>query len=90
MNFHYARWLVALVSICCVTGVAQAGPITKVVKDKCAADYHKYCEEYGLETTALRVCMNKAGQNLSKACVDALVQTGEVSQAEVDRRKGAR
>ena len=29
----------------------------------------------------------KAGKSLSKACVKALIQSGEVSQAEVDRRK---
>jgi hypothetical protein len=88
MKSHYARWLIALALICGV-GAAEAGPITKVVKDKCAADYHKYCDEYGLETSALRVCMNKVGQSLSRGCVDALLETGEVSQAEVDRRKAS-
>jgi hypothetical protein len=33
--------------------------------------------------------MDKAGHNLSKACVNALVHAGEVSQAEVNRRKAA-
>ena len=40
-----------------------------------------------LETAALRNCMDMAGKSLSKACVKALIQSGEVSQAEVDRRK---
>jgi hypothetical protein len=31
--------------------------------------------------------MDKAGKSLSKPCVKALIQSGEVSQAEVDRRK---
>jgi hypothetical protein len=38
----------------------------------------------------LRVCMDKAGSNLSKSCVNALIQAGEVSQAEVNRRKANR
>jgi hypothetical protein len=59
------------------------------VKQFCAADYHKYCGEYGLETAALRVCMDKNGHSLSKGCVNALVASGEVSQAEVNRRKKA-
>jgi hypothetical protein len=88
MNSHYARWLVALALIC-GGGAAEAGSIAKVVKDNCAADYHKYCDEYGLETSALRVCMNKVGQSLSKGCVDALLETGEVSQAEINRRKAS-
>jgi hypothetical protein len=31
--------------------------------------------------------MNKAGQNLSHGCVNALVSDGQVSRAEVERRK---
>jgi hypothetical protein len=33
--------------------------------------------------------MDKAGKGLSKSCVKALIQSGEVSQAEVDRRKAS-
>jgi hypothetical protein len=31
--------------------------------------------------------MDRNGRSLSKSCVQALVASGEVSQAEVDRRK---
>jgi hypothetical protein len=34
--------------------------------------------------------MRKAGPGLSPACVQALVRTGQVSQAEVDKVKAAR
>ena len=60
---------------------------SKAVQQVCSADYHKYCGEYGLESAALRNCMDKAGHSLSKSCVNALVDAGEVSQAEVDRRR---
>ncbi len=73
----------------CFAGLAQADPYSKAVQKACGADYHKYCGEYGLESAALRVCMDKAGASLSKGCVNALVQAGEVSQAEVERRKSA-
>jgi hypothetical protein len=33
--------------------------------------------------------MDKAGAKLSKTCVNALVKGGQVSQAEVNRRKKA-
>jgi hypothetical protein len=71
-------------------GTAGADSYSKAVKQSCAADYHKYCGEYGLESAALRICMDKAGNNLSKACVKALIASGEVSQAEVNRRKASR
>ena len=66
---------------------AQAGTITKGMQNNCANDYKKFCGDYGLQTSALNLCMRKAGPSLSPACVQALVQAGKVSQAEVDRIK---
>ena len=57
------------------------------VQRACANDYHAKCGEYGIETRALRICMDKAGQQLSHGCVNALVAEGQVSRAEVERRK---
>src|SRR5262252_4094131 len=57
------------------------------VQHACANDYRAHCGEYGIETSALRLCMNKAGQQLSHGCVNALVADGQVSRAEVERRK---
>jgi hypothetical protein len=76
-------------ALICFAGSAHADRYSKAVQKACGADYHKYCGEYGLESAALRVCMDKAGKSLSKSCVNALVQAGEVSQAEVNRRKAA-
>jgi hypothetical protein len=79
---------IALAFVICCGGTALAqSHYSKAVQKACAADYHAHCAEYGLESAALRVCMDKNGQSLSKTCVQALVAAGEVSQAEVDRRK---
>jgi hypothetical protein len=72
---------------CCAGGAAAESAYSKAVQQACAKDYHAYCGDYGLETAALRSCMDRAGHSLSKSCVQALVASGEVSQAEVDRRK---
>jgi hypothetical protein len=66
---------------------SQAGTITKGMQNNCVNDYKKFCGEYGLQTSALNLCMRKAGPSLSPACVRALVQAGKISQAEVDRIK---
>lgn len=66
---------------------AQAGNITKGMQNNCANDYKKFCGDYGLQTAALNLCMKKAGPSLSPACVQALVQAGKVSQADVDKIK---
>ena len=81
-----------LLSLLCVFTASsdawpQAGTITKGMQNFCANDYKKFCGDYGLQTSALNLCMRKAGPSLSPACVKALVQAGKVSQAEVDRAK---
>ena len=66
---------------------AQAGTITKSMQNNCVNDYKKFCGDYGLQSAALNLCMKKAGPSLSPACVQALVQAGKISQAEVNRVK---
>ena len=78
--------LVGLAVIAC-TGLAEAAPITKLERQQCQSDYKQYCGEYGLDSPALRTCMDKNGKHLSKGCVEALIDAGEVSHAEVERRK---
>lgn len=73
-----------------LAGPALALSYSEAVKKYCRDDYKKYCGEYGLETNALRNCMDRNGDKLSKACVDALIQSGEVSRKEVERRRKAK
>jgi hypothetical protein len=84
----YSRLLVAILGLVLSTGVAPAQhSYSKAVQKACANDYKQHCGQYGIETEALRLCMDRAGQRLTKACVDALVSDGEVSKQEVERRK---
>jgi hypothetical protein len=78
-------------AVLAIPAIAAAEPIpySKTVQKFCAADYKKYCGDYGLESTALRACMDRNGHSLSPSCVKALVSDGQVTQAEVDRRKKA-
>jgi hypothetical protein len=69
-----------------VCGVCSAQAAHKDVKH-CANDYRNFCHQWGLETKGLENCMRKHGDRLSNACIAALVKSGNVSQAEVDRRK---
>jgi hypothetical protein len=91
MTQNRPRWIAASVMVLCCfapTSVwSQAGTITKDMQNSCANDYKKYCGDYGLQTSALNLCMKKAGPGLSPACVQALVKAGKVSQAEVDKIK---
>jgi hypothetical protein len=69
-----------------ISGISSVGAAHKDVKH-CADDYRKFCHQWGLETKGLENCMRKHGDKLTNSCIAALVKSGEVSQAEVDRRK---
>ena len=57
------------------------------VQIACASDYYAYCSQHPEEGPAVRRCMSAHGQKLSWGCINALVAAGEVSKAEVERRK---
>ena len=67
-------------------GVYSAQAAHKDVKH-CANDYRKFCHAWGLETKGLENCMRKHGDNLTNACIAALVKRERLTQAEVNRRK---
>lgn len=66
---------------------AFAGPVTDEEKQFCAHDYRQYCGQDGLGSNLLRDCMNQHGKNLSEQCIKALVDAGEVTEAEVEQRE---
>ena len=71
-----------------LTGSALAQhAYSDAVQRACASDYKQYCREYGIETEALRLCMDRVGQKLTKTCVDALVADGEISKRQVEVRQ---
>jgi len=77
----------AIVCFCGSLASAEPRKITEREKQHCAEDYKKLCGEYGLQSNALRNCMNRNGRSLSHNCVEALIDAGEVSRREVERRK---
>lgn len=75
-----------------LTGVltTQAGAVSLGVKIACASDYYSYCSQHSPGSSGVRQCMRSHGSQLSKRCVSALIAAGEVSQADVDRRRAAK
>jgi len=85
--------MVALLRLAFLFAVIVASPASaqhiysQAVQKACASDHKQHCREYGIETEALRLCMDRVGQKLTQTCVDALVADGEISKQEVERRK---
>jgi hypothetical protein len=78
-----------VLTVCWNASLCNAEPrkITEAEKNFCAEAYRKYCSEYGLESAALRNCMDRNGRALPHDCIEALIDAGEVSRGEVERRK---
>jgi hypothetical protein len=76
---------IAFVATFCTA--AYAGPVTDEERQFCAHDYRQYCGQDGLGSNLLRDCMNAHGKSLSEQCIKALVDAGEVSEAEVEKRE---
>jgi hypothetical protein len=87
----FIHFLIAALALALAAGAAEAqsSRYSKQLQRACANDYKAYCGQYGIETEALRLCMDRVGHRLTKTCVNALVAEGEVSRAEVNRRKRA-
>jgi len=79
--------LAALVLCALLVQTSQVGAVNRAVKFACMSDYFAYCSQHEVGSQALRQCMRSVGSKLSKRCVSALVAAGEVSKAEVTRRK---
>lgn len=79
----------AMVLAACLLAPANAFAYGPKVKKYCANDYFDHCHLHRLGTPELRSCMRKAGAKLTPGCVNALIQEGEVSAAEVAQRRAA-
>jgi hypothetical protein len=66
---------------------AEAQNITKAVQDACEWEYDKFCNQYGLGSELLNMCFKQNASQLTKACVDALVAAGDVSEEYVQQQK---
>lgn len=60
---------------------ADSGPYSARVRRACKGDYNRFCPGYSLYGSELRRCMQSAGKAISKSCVRALVDAGEVPRS---------
>jgi hypothetical protein len=57
--------------------------ITQALKDACHDDYLAYCDGMTVPSPQLRSCLRAHMMLLSKRCLHALVNNGEVSKADI-------
>jgi hypothetical protein len=73
-TIKFAALSVALVALSATSGSA----LSRKVKDACAGDYQDYCSQYVPDSTQARRCFESNHKALSKPCIRALVDAGEV------------
>lgn len=80
-------WLFgATFGLCCALAAPPAAhAVDPAVSHACKGDYLRHCAGLPLDSPDLRRCMRKVGENLSKPCLVALVNAGEVTQADIER-----
>lgn len=66
--------------------VPSAAQYSAAIKGACKRDYKRFCGVYGVKDPGLRKCMDQAGRSLSRACVKALVDSGEVTKERATQR----
>lgn len=68
-------------SFACIAAVAHSSAayaFSDRVKKACAGDYQNYCSQYVPESSAARRCFESNRKSLTKPCVTALIDAGEV------------
>jgi hypothetical protein len=56
------------------------------VRQACAGDYQNFCSQYAPDSTELRRCFESNRKGLTRTCISALIDAGEVP-AKYLRRK---
>jgi hypothetical protein len=81
------RFCVTIATIAFLANTCAALAIDDRVRRACERDYLTYCARFDPNGSEVRSCMYANGSKLASSCVDALIAAGEVSKAEVARRR---
>lgn len=70
-----------------VVGISATGALAlnKRVRKACGLDYQDFCSQYHPESSAVRRCFESNRRSLSKGCIRALVDAGEVPRKYLRR-----
>lgn len=65
---------------------APAMAYSAKVRNACAGDYQNFCSQYAPDSTELRRCFESNRKGLTRPCVTALVDAGEVPARFLKKR----
>jgi hypothetical protein len=85
-KFEGALMSCAVMATSALFAGTAADAYSSKVKDACAGDYQNFCAQYVPDSTELRRCFESNRKGLSRICISALVNAGEVPARYLKRR----
>ena len=83
----YSRRVLSLAVFVVLAGPTVAmAEYSPAVKQACKNDYKRYCGQFAPQDPGLRPCMDKVGKRLTRTCVDALINAGEITKERATQR----
>lgn len=73
-----------------LAAIGTAAAYDEAVVSNCADDYFTYCKQHSPESLEVRYCMEAHRNELSKQCVKALVDAGEVPRKYLTKKASDR
>jgi hypothetical protein len=80
MTTTLKRVMLGVATVVAAVSVTASGAsaYSKRVKSACKSDFYRFCPAYGDNSPQLKACMRSAGGNISRRCIDALADSGEI------------
>lgn len=88
MPSRLSMYFAAVCAAAVIAGPASA--YSGRVKSACKSDFYRFCPSYKVGSSQLRTCMRSAGGNISRRCIDALANAGEISRKYHSRYRTSR
>jgi hypothetical protein len=79
--------IAGLAALIPAAALASEYPVTPEEEKYCDVDYRQYCNQDGLGSQLLALCMRQHGKELSAECIKALEDAGEVTPEEKSELK---
>lgn len=86
-SYYLVPRVAVAAAVAALVSIGMAATASADVTSACSRDYSRYCNAYGIGTAQLRRCMESNRRSLSRRCINALVDAGDVPRKYTRRRR---
>lgn len=77
--------IVGTILVLSLVGPTAALAYSTKVEDRCRDDYFRLCPTYPLHSASLRLCMESKHKQITRPCINALIDEGLVDRRRLKR-----